>query len=42
LDLGHRDPADQVLAATALAHGLTLITLDARLTGADWLPTLSD
>ncbi len=42
LDLGHRDPADHMLAATALAHGLTLVTLDARLTGADWLPTLSD
>ena len=41
LNLGHRDPADHLLAATALVHGLTLITLDERLAGAAWLPTLS-
>jgi len=42
LDLGHRDLADHMLAATALAHGLTLVTLNARLTCADWLPTRSE
>lgn len=42
LDLGHRDPADHVLAATALVHGLTLVTLDQRLSRAGWLPTRSD
>ena len=42
LDLGHRDPADHVLAATALVHGLTLVTLDERLRGAGWLPTRSE
>lgn len=34
IDLGHRDPADQLLTATALVHGLTLVTLDTRLTAA--------
>ncbi|HZW01894.1 MAG TPA: type II toxin-antitoxin system VapC family toxin [Candidatus Deferrimicrobium sp.] len=42
LDLGHWDPADHVLAATALVHGLTLVTLDERLRDAGWLPTRSD
>ncbi|HKZ92131.1 MAG TPA: type II toxin-antitoxin system VapC family toxin [Candidatus Limnocylindrales bacterium] len=41
LELGHRDPADHLLAATTLVHGLTLVTLDERLTAASWLPTLS-
>ena len=41
LDLGHRDPADHFLAATALVYGLTLVTVDARLTAAPWLPTLA-
>jgi PIN domain nuclease of toxin-antitoxin system len=39
--LGHRDPVDHLLAATALVHGLTLVTLDERLTGARWLRTRS-
>lgn len=39
--LPHRDPADHFLAATALVFGLTLLTVDARLTGARWLPTRS-
>lgn len=42
LDLPHRDPADRFLAATALVHGLTLITVDDRLGDAAWLPTLSE
>ncbi|CAN5548788.1 type II toxin-antitoxin system VapC family toxin [soil metagenome] len=42
VDLGHRDPADHLLAATALVHGLTLVTLDARLAAASWLSTVSD
>jgi PIN domain nuclease of toxin-antitoxin system len=41
VDLPHRDPADRLLAATALVHGLTLMTVDERLTAADWLPTRS-
>jgi PIN domain nuclease of toxin-antitoxin system len=41
LDLGHRDPVDHMLAATALVHGLTLVTLDERLSDATWLPTRS-
>jgi PIN domain nuclease of toxin-antitoxin system len=41
VDLPHRDPADRFLAATALVHGLTLVTVDERLTAADWLPTRS-
>ncbi|MGH2856416.1 MAG: type II toxin-antitoxin system VapC family toxin [Solirubrobacteraceae bacterium] len=41
LDLPHRDPADRFIAATALAHGLTLMTVDERLTGAEWLATRS-
>ena len=35
----HRDPADRFLAATALVYDLTLLTVDRRLTGADWLRT---
>ena len=42
IDLGHRDPADHLLAATALVHGLTLLTLDERLVAAPWLPTRSE
>ena len=41
LEIGHRDPADHLLAATALVHGLTLITMDERLADAAWLPTRS-
>ncbi|MGI8428399.1 MAG: type II toxin-antitoxin system VapC family toxin [Solirubrobacteraceae bacterium] len=42
LALPHRDPADRFLAATALVHGLTLMTVNDRLREADWLPTRSD
>jgi PIN domain nuclease of toxin-antitoxin system len=41
VDLPHRDPADRFLAATALVHGLTLLTIDDRLVQAAWLPTRS-
>jgi PIN domain nuclease of toxin-antitoxin system len=42
VELPHRDPADRLLAATALVHGLTLVTMDDRLVRAAWLPTRSD
>ena len=41
LELPHRDPADHFLAATALVYDLTLMTVDRRLTQADWLRTKS-
>lgn len=41
LSLPHRDPADRMLAATALTYDLTLATVDERLIGESWLPTLS-
>lgn len=41
LELPHNDPADRFLAATALTHGLTLVTVDEHLASAAWLPTLS-
>ena len=41
LHLSHGDPADRFLAATALVYDLTLVTIDRRLTAADWLPTLA-
>lgn len=42
LDLPHPDPADRFLAATALVFELTLLTVDRRLTQANWLATRSD
>jgi len=33
--LPHQDPADRFLAATAMVYGLTLVTADARIIGAD-------
>jgi PIN domain nuclease of toxin-antitoxin system len=39
--LPHRDPADRFLAASALVHELTLLTVDERLRAARWLPTRS-
>jgi len=41
LSLPHRDPADRFLAATAIVHGLTLMTVDERLRRARWLATRS-
>lgn len=42
IDLPHDDPADHFLAATAVVYGLSLMTVDQRLTRAGWLPTRSD
>jgi PIN domain nuclease of toxin-antitoxin system len=39
--LGHDDPADRFLAASALVHGLTLLTADRRLLAARAIPTLA-
>lgn len=41
IDVGHRDPADRFLAATALVFDLTLLTVDDRLATLDWIPTRS-
>jgi PIN domain nuclease of toxin-antitoxin system len=41
IDLLHQDPADRFIAATAVHHQLQLATVDAHLTGANWLETLS-
>lgn len=41
LRFAHGDPADRFLAATSLVFGLTLVTLDRRLSRARWLPTVS-
>lgn len=42
IELAHHDPVDHLLAATALVHELTLVTLDERLIAAPWLPTRSN
>lgn len=41
VELAQRDPADRFLAATALVFGLTLLTVDERLTNAPGIPTRS-
>lgn len=41
LDLPHGDPADRLLAATAMVYDLHLVTLDRHLVKAPWLPTLT-
>jgi PIN domain nuclease of toxin-antitoxin system len=41
IDVPHRDPADHLLAATALVYDLDLVTVDHRLSDLDWLPTIS-
>lgn len=41
LTLSHQDPADRFIAATVIHYQLQLATVDARLTGADWLQTIS-
>jgi PIN domain nuclease of toxin-antitoxin system len=38
--LGHRDPADRFLVATAKVYGLTLVTADERLLNVDGLSVL--
>lgn len=40
LNLPHRDPFDRVIAATALAHNLTLVTKDRQITEAKVVATL--
>ena len=39
LDLGHQDPADHLLIATASIYDLVLVTLDERLTRQDLVST---
>ena len=39
--LGHRDPADHLIAATAIVYDLTLLTIDGRLTRISGLKTKS-
>ena len=41
LSLPHGDPADHLIAATALVHELTLVTMDQKLVDAPWLSTLT-
>ena len=41
IELSHQDPADRFIAATALNLDLILATVDSRLTGLDWLPTIN-
>jgi PIN domain nuclease of toxin-antitoxin system len=38
--LPHNDPADRLLAATALIHGLTLVTADRNLGSSKQIPIL--
>jgi PIN domain nuclease of toxin-antitoxin system len=38
--LAHRDPADRFLVATALVHGLTLVTADRQLSRLDQIKVL--
>jgi PIN domain nuclease of toxin-antitoxin system len=42
LDVPHQDPADRFIAATAVVHGLTLITSDQHLIACKAVPTLSN
>jgi PIN domain nuclease of toxin-antitoxin system len=41
VDLPHQDPADRFIVATAVYYELQLATVDANLTSAVWLPTIS-
>ena len=41
VELAHLDPADRFIAATAIVHGLTLLTVDRRLTRAKAISTRS-
>jgi PIN domain nuclease of toxin-antitoxin system len=38
--LPHRDPADRFLVATALIHGLTLVTADQNIGNSEKIPVL--
>ncbi len=40
IKLPHSDPADRLLAATALIHSLTLVTADRNLAGSKQIPVL--
>jgi PIN domain nuclease of toxin-antitoxin system len=40
LELSHQDPVDRFIAATAVHLDLILATVDTRLTGFSWLPTI--
>jgi PIN domain nuclease of toxin-antitoxin system len=40
IQLPHQDPAERFIAATAIYHDLTLVTVDRNLTGADGLSTI--
>lgn len=42
LELEHEDPADRFLVATAIVHGLVLVTADQRLIEAAGIPTLAN
>lgn len=41
IDLPQQDPADRFIAATAVVHELTLVTVDQQLSAAPWLRVLS-
>ena len=40
LDLANGDPFDRVISATAIAHGVPLLTRDRKITACDAVPTL--
>ena len=42
IKLGHNDPADRFLVATALVHDLTLVTADRRLLKGRHVPTFAN
>lgn len=42
VDLPHHDPADRILAATAVVYGLTLVTADERLLKSRSFPVLAN
>lgn len=42
VEVGHQDPADRFLAATAVVYGLTLVTADARLLSCPSLAVLAN
>lgn len=42
IQLPHRDPADHFIAASSIVYELTLLTVDEKLLGYDWLYSRSD